>query len=72
MDNSIYLKFDTISELVKNINNLLHKKIFKFKLEEKKSHTCEEGGAHFRVSVWHLLMNFDKQLSIKKTLEVGQ
>ena len=26
----------------------------------KKSHTCEEGGAPFRISVWHLLMNFEK------------
>ena len=24
---------------------------------EKKSHTCEKGGAHLRISVWHLLMN---------------
>ena len=23
-----------------------------------KNHTCEEGGAHLRISVWHLLMNF--------------
>ena len=22
----------------------------------KKSHTCEEGGAHLRISFWHLLM----------------
>ena len=26
----------------------------------KKSHTCEEGGAHLRISIWHLLMNFEK------------
>ena len=25
--------------------------------EIKKSHTCEEGGAHLRISVWDLLMN---------------
>ena len=24
---------------------------------QKKSHTCEEGGAHLRISFWHLLMN---------------
>ena len=24
---------------------------------KKKSHTSEEGGAHFRISFWHLLMN---------------
>ena len=28
--------------------------------KRKKSHTCEEGGAHFRISSWHLLMNFKK------------
>ena len=27
---------------------------------KKKSHTCEEGGAHLRISFWHLLMNFEK------------
>ena len=26
----------------------------------KKSHTYEEGGAHLRISFWHLLMNFEK------------
>ena len=26
----------------------------------KKSHMCEEGGAHLRISFWHLLMNFEK------------
>ena len=25
-----------------------------------KSNTCEEGGAHVRISFWHLLMNFEK------------
>ena len=28
--------------------------------KRKKSHTCEEGGAHFRIFSWHLLMNFKK------------
>ena len=23
----------------------------------KKPYTCKEGGAHLRISVWHLLMN---------------
>ena len=27
---------------------------------EKKSYTCEEGGAHLRISFWHLLLNFEK------------
>ena len=26
----------------------------------QKSHTCEEGGTHLRISFWHLLMNFGK------------
>ena len=26
----------------------------------KKSHTCEEGGTHLRISFWPLLMNFEK------------
>ena len=25
-----------------------------------KNHICEEGGAHLRISFWHLLMNFEK------------
>ena len=25
--------------------------------KKKKSHTCEEGGAHLRISFWYLLMN---------------
>ena len=32
---------------------------------QEKSHTCEVGGAHLRISVWHLLMNLKKQLFIK-------
>ena len=27
------------------------------KCDTKKSHTCEEGEAHLRISFWHLLMN---------------
>ena len=30
------------------------------KWNKYKSHTCEEGGAHLRISFWHLLMNFEK------------
>ena len=29
-------------------------------LTKKKSHSFEEGGAHFRIYFWHLLMNFEK------------
>ena len=27
---------------------------------KKHTQTCEEGGAHLRISFWHLLMNFEK------------
>ena len=37
-----------------------------------KSHTCEEGGAHFRISFWHSLMNLKNKELLKKTVEVGQ
>ena len=33
-----------------------------------KNHTCEEGGAHIQISVWHLLMNLKKYL-LKKLLK---
>ena len=26
----------------------------------QKSHTCEEGGTHLRLSFWHLLINFER------------
>ena len=29
----------------------------KRRMETKKSHRCEEGGTHLRISFWHLLMN---------------
>ena len=34
----------------------------------KKSHTCEEGGAHLRISFWHLLMNLKDKYLFKKML----
>ena len=34
----------------------------------KKSHTCE-GGAHLRISFWHLLMNLKNKLLLKKLLK---
>ena len=36
---------------------------------EKKSHTCEEGWAHPRISVWHLLMNLKNIYFFKKTVD---
>ena len=41
-------------------------------IEIIKSHTCEEGGAHLRISFWHLLMNLKNKIIIKKTVEVDQ
>ena len=35
------------------------------KCDTKKSHTCEVGEAHLRISFWHLLMNLKKKI-IKK------
>ena len=34
-----------------------------------KSHTCEEGGAYPRISVWHLLMNLKNNFLLKKLLK---
>ena len=35
----------------------------------EKSHTCEEGGVHIRISFWHLLIELEKQIFIKKLLK---
>ena len=53
--------------------------LFYFKLKEKyqikrkisiqKSHTCEEGGAHLRISFWHLLINLNSNYLLKKLLK---
>ena len=34
----------------------------------KKSHTCEKGGSHFRISSWHLLLNLKNNYLLKKLL----
>ena len=38
----------------------------------KKSHTCEEGGTHLRISFWHLLM-FEKpeNQNVKKLKKIA-
>ena len=41
---------------------------FKQSIDEK-SHTCEEGRAHLRISVWHLLMNLKNNNLLKKLLK---
>ena len=35
----------------------------------QKSDTCEEGGAHLKISVWHLLMNLKNNYLLKKLLK---
>ena len=40
----------------------------KSRIEIKKSQTCKEGGAHFRMSVWHLLMNLKNNNLLKELL----
>ena len=64
------LQFFVITRmLVSNEKYILKSAIGSFLLSEfmiwmlsirKKSHTCEEDGAHIRFSFWHLLMNFEK------------
>ena len=34
-----------------------------------KSHACKEGGAHFRISFWHLLMNLKNNCFLKELLK---
>ena len=46
-----------------------HKLTYYHKLNYEKSHTCEEGGANFRISFWHLLMNLKNKLLLKKLLK---
>ena len=43
---------------------------YNLKLPKRKSHTCEEGGAHLRTSVGHLLMNLKNYL-FKKLLKLA-
>ena len=40
-----------------------------FMVKTKKSYTCEDGGAHLRISVWHLLMNLRNNYLLKKLLK---
>ena len=45
--------------MISSHNNYLH----------KKSHTCEEGGAHLRSSFKHLLMNLKNKYILRKLLK---
>ena len=46
----------SLLNLVNNLSEEIYRIKCKFGLDNKKSHTCE-GGAHLRISFWHLLMN---------------
>ena len=41
-------------------------------IKKKKSQTCEEGGAHLRISFLAFIDELEKQIIIKKTVELGQ
>ena len=45
----------------------LHSVMLNYK--NQKSHICEEGGAHLKISVWHLLMNLKSNYLLKKLLK---
>ena len=40
-----------------------------YKNKNKKSHTCEAGGTHLRISLWNLLMNLKNNYLLKKLLK---
>ena len=50
-----YCNLDLVVTIVKIIQNIFENA--KNKIFFEKLGTCEEGGAHFRISFWHLLMN---------------
>ena len=50
----ILLNFDLVKEILKIIPCQIYISGLEF---IKKSHTCEEGGAHLRISFWQLSMN---------------
>ena len=62
---SLFNKVDNTRVLV-NIAKLLNRAFYK-----KKSHTCEEGGAHLRIFFLVFIDEFEKQLFVKKSVEVG-
>ena len=37
----------------------------------KKSHTCEEGGAHLKIYFWHLLINLKNKYLFEKMLKLA-
>ena len=63
---SEYLKNE--KSVLDEIKTTFHNYLFGEK-KKKKSHTCEEGGAHLRISVWHLLMNLKTNYLLKELLK---
>ena len=82
MTTTIYIdvKIDWLSEINLLIEYLSTRKIiwriqfisegpsFSSLKDVKKSHTFQEGGAHLRISIWHLLMNLKNNYLLKKLL----
>ena len=83
MTTTIYIdvKIDWLSEINLLIEYLSTRKIiwrsqfisegpsFSSLKDVKKSHTFQEGGAHLRISIWHLLMNLKNNYLLKKLLK---
>ena len=44
-------------------------RIFQKQKRNKKSHSCEEGGAPLRISFWHLLINLKNKQLLRKQLK---
>ena len=68
------LEKQVLKKLLKWINKKFRILIFKMlHLKKKKkvthTHTCEEGGVHIRISIWHLLMNLKNKHLLKKLLK---
>ena len=55
----------------KQLDIIDHQGKKQMQLINKKSHTWEKGGAHLRISFWHLLKNLKNKLFLKRTVEVG-
>ena len=66
--NCIYCIYNESPELSRVLLYIKFK-LLKVTSGKKKSHTYEEGGAHLRISFWHLLMNLKNKSLLKKLLK---
>ena len=65
-----FINFITSREMIKNAIKVCRFFLCKINNKMQKSpHTCEEGGAHLRISVWHLLLNLKNNYLLKKLLK---